>query len=511
MAEELRAERRHLGSRTARLVRAALLLLALPIVHSEDQPEDGAREDVAEVHAPGPLLELTDANFSAIVRSDAGAVFVKFYAPWCGHCKKLAPTWAALATQLEGAVQVAQVDASKEERLAEEHDVSAYPTLKLFANGVVYDYDRDNSIESLVAWASGGYSKPSLVAALEAETFEAAVHAANPVFIKFYAPWCGHCKRLIPTWEALAETLGDEVRVAKVDATEEREIAETWGIKSFPTLILVKEGRILRYKGGRDVQSLAAFAKGQKPSKEKKYGLEVELTEPIPEAKPKLAEDLSTSTFFQRMKDYPGAVWFINFHLPTCGHCRQLAPTWESLAGSLKGDVRVVKVDAGKNRELAEAFGVHRFPTMKLIVGREVYEYTGERSEESLRAFATKGYLAEKAERSLPDLSGADRSSWQLGAAFAGGLAASALLAAVLCGFSSGKDKDEPLEASEAMGAKTAKEAAPKAVASDGGDAPAAGESSAPTAGGEEPEGMRRRHPSFDSTWTKVEKEDARS
>ena len=63
-------------------------------------------------------------------------------------------------------------------------------------------------------------------------------------FIKFYAPWCGHCKRLAPTWEEVATELKGQVNVAKVDVTQNRDLGKQYGIKGFPTLLLFRKVQI---------------------------------------------------------------------------------------------------------------------------------------------------------------------------------------------------------------------------------------------------------------------------
>ena len=61
---------------------------------------------------PDDVIELTDSNFDSMVMGSDDMWLVEFFAPWCGHCKNLAPEWASAATQLKGRVKVAAVDAT---------------------------------------------------------------------------------------------------------------------------------------------------------------------------------------------------------------------------------------------------------------------------------------------------------------------------------------------------------------------------------------------------------------
>ena len=81
------------------------------------------------------MIVLTDDNFDDHVFADQNAWFVEFYAPWCGHCKTLAPEWAELATSVKGEIKVAKVDATENKRLGERFGVRGYPTIKFFPAG----------------------------------------------------------------------------------------------------------------------------------------------------------------------------------------------------------------------------------------------------------------------------------------------------------------------------------------------------------------------------------------
>ncbi|KAJ8901979.1 hypothetical protein NDN08_004180 [Rhodosorus marinus] len=96
------------------------------------------------------VLNLTKENFTETIKGDVPTL-VKFYAPWCGHCKKMASAYIEAATELKGKVVLADVDATIEKDLAQEYGVQGFPTLKLFQGGkVLQDYSGGRDQKSIV-------------------------------------------------------------------------------------------------------------------------------------------------------------------------------------------------------------------------------------------------------------------------------------------------------------------------------------------------------------------------
>ncbi|CAK7240203.1 MAG: Protein disulfide-isomerase erp38 [Sporothrix thermara] len=227
--------------------------------------------------AGSAVLDLIPSNFDKVVLQSGKPTLVEFFAPWCGHCKNLAPVYEELAQVFSSsnAVQIAKVDADAEKSLGKRFGVQGFPTLKFFdgksADPVEYQGGRDlESLSKFITDKTG--VKPRMKAApasdvvmLTEATFDKTIGGEQDVLVAFTAPWCGHCKTLAPTWEKLATDFASEsgVVIAKVDAEGEnsKQVAKDQGVASYPTIKFFPRGSKVpeMYKGGRSEADLVGF------------------------------------------------------------------------------------------------------------------------------------------------------------------------------------------------------------------------------------------------------------
>ena len=111
-------------------------------------------------HGPdGEVVDLSETNFDEVVGRGT-PVLVKVYAEWCKHCVALAPVWGEVARELEGELFVGRVDGPKNRLLLKRIGAKAYPTIALFKNGKMYEYESgDRSVAAIVSFARKDYRK----------------------------------------------------------------------------------------------------------------------------------------------------------------------------------------------------------------------------------------------------------------------------------------------------------------------------------------------------------------
>jgi protein disulfide-isomerase A1 len=100
------------------------------------------------------------------------------------------------------------------------------------------------------------------VLVLTDDNFDEEIAKYDKLLIEFYAPWCGHCKKLAPEYSAAAEVLAKNdppLAIAKVDATENKKVAERFGIRGFPTLFWFVNGEQQEYTGGRTKDTIVSW------------------------------------------------------------------------------------------------------------------------------------------------------------------------------------------------------------------------------------------------------------
>ncbi|KAF9927668.1 protein disulfide-isomerase precursor [Mortierella antarctica] len=110
----------------------------------------GVRAEDAKVESD--VLDLNQKNFKDTLDKEK-LILVEFFAPWCGHCKALAPEYEVAATQLkEHNIPIAKVDCTVETDLCQDQGVQGYPTLKVFVDGVAQDYQGARKSDAIVSY-----------------------------------------------------------------------------------------------------------------------------------------------------------------------------------------------------------------------------------------------------------------------------------------------------------------------------------------------------------------------
>ena len=236
------------------------------------------------------VLVAGEKEFSDLLDTADSNVMVMFYAPWCGHCKKLkAPYKAAAArTKAAGTGVLAAVDCTIDGGLCRKHDVSGYPTLKVYKpDGTAIAFSGSRTEDALVAFVADPKPPPppppppgrtpftedgdgDVILIKGEDGFSSLVDdeaGAMPVMVMYYAPFCGHCQRFKPAYSAAA-TKAKETKtgiLAAVDCTVDKRVCKEAKVSGYPTVKVYVGGMDLDYAGARTESALLDFLSSYAP------------------------------------------------------------------------------------------------------------------------------------------------------------------------------------------------------------------------------------------------------
>lgn len=239
------------------------------------------------------VVELTSSNFNTLVKNSNDVWLVEFYAPWCGHCKNLAPEYKKLAKAMKGIVKIGAVDMTVHQSIGSPYNIKGFPTIKLFGlnKSSPKDYNGQRTANDMMNYLfselrviansrlsgntntntnnnSNNNSKSSNnkdSELLTSATFDAKVinQITHVSFVLFFAPWCGHCKAVMPDWNRLNSSNTDsKIKIYKVDCTAEQSLCQRYQVGGYPTIKAIgPKGVVEDYNSTRDYDTLLSFIK----------------------------------------------------------------------------------------------------------------------------------------------------------------------------------------------------------------------------------------------------------
>jgi len=443
------------------------------------------------------VLVLTKDNFEAETKT--GNILVEYYAPWCGHCKALAPEYAKAAKELKTKlpnVKLAKVDATVETEIAEKANVQGYPTLKFYRDGKVIDFNAGRTSDAIISWLEKRLG-PAAKTLQTVEETKALIDSKDVVVIGFFKDEKSAAAKAfldaassvddIPFGISTNEEIMKEYKITKDSVTlfkkfdegrndltedfEEAKIRAFISANEIPLVVEFTQESASKIFGGAIKKHVLLFIskKSDKFEEMKEqfrgaalamrgkalfvfinvdeednerilefFGLKKEecptfrliqleedmtkfkptdtsittdnvkqfvqdvidgkikphlMSQEVPEDWDKTPVKVLVGKNFNEVARNPDKAVLVEFYAPWCGHCKQLAPTWDKLGEAFKDhpDIIVAKMDATANE--LEDIKVQSFPTIKYFPkgSNEVVDYSGERTLDEFKKFLESG------------------------------------------------------------------------------------------------------------------------
>ncbi|VDQ04498.1 unnamed protein product [Trichobilharzia regenti] len=331
----------------------------------------------AEVTEEDGVLVLNKNNFDEVIKGNQ-FILVEFYAPWCGHCKALAPEYKEAAKKLKdigSPIKLAKVDATVEGELASKYektkpsvdyiDYLIYHCLQFDDDRVDFTGDSFDNLNHFVR-----VEMVPLVSEFSQKTaglvFSSPVQKHIVVILSKASDYSKYIDDLTKVSRQFKGKVSAHMMIVDVDVEDNLRVLEFFGLtkSEAPTYRIVELGdEVTKYKPESNefsASSMSEFVQQFLDGKVKPFLM----SEEIPTEQTGPVRVLVGKNYNSVVTDKSKAV-FVKLYAPWCGHCKALAPTWEELAEAFKNsdDIIIAKMDSTVNE--VEDLKITSFPTLK--------------------------------------------------------------------------------------------------------------------------------------------------
>ncbi|KAK2957061.1 putative Protein disulfide-isomerase [Blattamonas nauphoetae] len=337
------------------------------------------------------VIELT-ANNSETVLDGKKPVVLYFGSPSCSPCRSFSPIFDEASTlffEEFGAVAnstvFAHVDGDAEPILKERFAITAYPWMTVVPENHtkhVLRYEGERNVDSMIDWISTKlYAAPvsNHLEKTDGQTFLDSIDGEKNVVVMFSQVWCKPCS----VFETIVNDAAEEIvgsgvldtRFVKVDVGQDEYLKTKFGIKEYPSLLVIPKGKTTPgqfFSAKRNQRAVADFI----------------LSQLDPDTRPYDLTELSERTFDSIVDGSENVM--VEFYASWCTHCKSIVPVLKKVGESFRHTtgVRLCKVEVSDdNVALRQRFGIRAFPTLIFFrkgEGTTATKYEGPRSPDAI-------------------------------------------------------------------------------------------------------------------------------
>jgi protein disulfide-isomerase len=190
----------------------------------------------------GQSVPLTAEMFQTRVAKSHEPWFIKFYAPWCHHCQKLAPNWEQLGKQTKGRLNIGEVNCEAEKHLCKELEIKGYPTMIFFRGRDRVEYQGLRGLGDLMRYADHAAEAAKGVQDVDADEFKKLEEKEDVIFLYLY----DHAATT-EDFNALERLPIELIGRARLVKSRDVRLYERFKIWTWPRLLVSREGRPTYY------------------------------------------------------------------------------------------------------------------------------------------------------------------------------------------------------------------------------------------------------------------------